>query len=240
MTDAKNRTPSQRFPPGSAEAVRPVCPRLAAAPRLPQGRERFRHADGRHGGRTARRAQSRFAEAQKIAPADLAHKNRRSFEIDSASGNGKVRGLPRSSGPMLRPAAVIPGSPRKSRPLNPHIEDIARRSLSIISSPSRPTRCFRSAAIPATRTARVSFSQAGPDQDSRRFRRGGQLSPRAAGGNGKLRAVASAMAAASSTGSPNRPLRVRAASRLICGRRAPSMARRRTLDKVPTSRANCC
>jgi carboxymethylenebutenolidase len=67
----------------------------------------------------------RFAEAQKVAPADSRIKTE-TVEIDSASGYGKVRGL------LARPANASGPLPvilviHENRGLNPHIEDIARR-----------------------------------------------------------------------------------------------------------------
>ena len=67
----------------------------------------------------------RFAEAQKIAPADSRIKTE-IVEIDSPLGNGKVRGL------LARPANASGPLPvilviHENRGLNPHIEDIARR-----------------------------------------------------------------------------------------------------------------
>jgi carboxymethylenebutenolidase len=67
----------------------------------------------------------RFAEAQKIAPADSRIKTE-IVEIDSSPGNGKVRGLlarpANASGPL--PVILVV---HENRGLNPHIEDIARR-----------------------------------------------------------------------------------------------------------------
>jgi carboxymethylenebutenolidase len=67
----------------------------------------------------------RFAEAQKIAPADSRIKTE-FVEIASPQGNGKVRGLlarpTNASGPLPVILAV-----HENRGLNPHIEDIARR-----------------------------------------------------------------------------------------------------------------
>jgi carboxymethylenebutenolidase len=67
----------------------------------------------------------RFAAAQKVAPTDARIKTE-TVEIDSASGNGKVRGL------LARPANATGPLPvilviHENRGLNPHIEDIARR-----------------------------------------------------------------------------------------------------------------
>ncbi|WP_374546240.1 dienelactone hydrolase family protein [Rhodoblastus sp.] len=67
----------------------------------------------------------RFAQAQKVAPADPRIKTE-IVEIDSPKGNGKVRGL------LARPASASGPLPvilviHENRGLNPHIEDIARR-----------------------------------------------------------------------------------------------------------------
>jgi len=181
----------------------------------------------------------RFAEAQKIAPADSRIKTE-IVEIDSSPGNGKVRGLlarpANASGPL--PVILVV---HENRGLNPHIEDIARRLAVDNFIAFAPDALFSLGGYPATKTARVSFSQSWTRPEP------APISSRPPIICSRCRAVtaswarwASAMAAASSTGLPNRLLRVRGASRLIWRSASPFTARRRRSTRSLTSRANCC
>lgn len=98
----------------------------------------------------------RFAEAQQV------HKNdpritARFVEIPSPQGYGTVRGYlaqPAKAAGKLPTVLVV----HENRGLNPHIEVSLAAWRSMGSSFSRRMRCFRSAAIPATRIRRANCS----------------------------------------------------------------------------------
>jgi carboxymethylenebutenolidase len=125
MTDAKNRTGASDFHPDVLKLFDQYVHGLLPRRGFLQGAGVFATLAGVTAVELLDALNPRFAEAQKIAPADSRIKTE-IVMIDSPQGNGKVRGLlarpANASGPLPVILAV-----HENRGLNPHIEDIARR-----------------------------------------------------------------------------------------------------------------
>ena len=96
-----------------------------------------------------------YAWAVQVPPDD-SRITSKTVTVPSPQGNGSIKGyLVRPANADKLPAVLVV---HENRGLNPYIEDVARRSPSPTSSPSRPMGSLPSAVIPATTRKARRFS----------------------------------------------------------------------------------